>query len=107
MAVGKGFSYFFITEFFADCLDELVVKSVLIFFRTKILCRLSLLAGGKGFFADCLYWLVVKDLAVGKAQFFCSGGEGRDWTRKSTRGGVRLGEEVGTGKSAEACAVRA
>jgi len=44
----KAFLIFFITEFFADCLDELVVKSVLIFSEQK-------------FFADCLYWQVAKD----------------------------------------------
>jgi hypothetical protein len=38
-----------------------VAKAVLIFFITEILCRLSLLAGGKGLFADCLYRQVAKD----------------------------------------------
>jgi len=54
-AVGKGFSYFFITEFFADCLYWQVAKALLIFFKTKILCRRPLLAGGKELFANCFY----------------------------------------------------
>jgi len=37
-----------------------VAKALLIFFKIKILCRLPLLAGGKGFFANCLYWQVAK-----------------------------------------------
>jgi hypothetical protein len=45
-------------------------KTFFNFFRTEFLCRLSLLAGGKGFFlfflgqkffADCLDWQVAND----------------------------------------------
>jgi len=36
--------------------------------RYEILCRLSLLAGVKGFFANCLYWQVAKGALVISAQ---------------------------------------
>jgi len=62
--VAKNLLIFSKQKFFDDCLCYHVAKDSLstafIGRWQRTLCRLPLLAGGKGLFADCLYWQVAK-----------------------------------------------